>query len=63
MDDPDLAGYHIFLAEDEYLVAKTLARMLRIWGATILGPVASLDKALALAASATTLMPQSSTSI
>lgn len=52
MDDPDLAGYHIFLAEDEYLVAKTLARMLQIWGARIVGPAPSLDKALALVASA-----------
>jgi DNA-binding response OmpR family regulator len=48
MDDPNLAGYRIFLAEDEYLVAKTLARMLQIWGATIIGPAPTLDKALNL---------------
>ena len=52
MNDPDLAGYHIFLAEDEHLVAKTLARLLQIWGARIVGPAPTLDKARTLVASA-----------
>jgi DNA-binding response OmpR family regulator len=51
MDDPNFAGCRIFLAEDEHVVAKTLARMLQIWGAIVVGPAPTLDKALALAAS------------
>jgi len=50
MDDLDLTGYHILLAEDEHVVAKTLTRLLQIWGAGVIGPAPTLDKALVLAA-------------
>jgi DNA-binding response OmpR family regulator len=51
MEDPDLTGRAIFLAEDEHIVAKSLARLLRSWGATIIGPAATLDAGLILARS------------
>jgi CheY-like chemotaxis protein len=50
MDDLDLTGYYVLLAEDEHVVAKTLTRLLQIWGAAVIGPASTLDKALALAA-------------
>ena len=52
MEDPDLTGRTIFLAEDEHIVAKSLARLLRSWGATIIGPAPTLETALILARSA-----------
>jgi DNA-binding response OmpR family regulator len=51
MDDPNLDGCRILLAEDEHMIAKSLARMLQFWGATIVGPAPTLAKALAFAES------------
>ena len=48
MEDPDLAGCHILLVEDEHMVAKSLARLLDLWGAKIVGPAATVASALAL---------------
>ena len=45
-----IAGTTILLAEDEYLIADDLARDLVEHGLTVLGPVATLDAALAAVA-------------
>jgi DNA-binding response OmpR family regulator len=45
-----IAGTTILLAEDEYLLADDLARDLVEHGLTVLGPVATLDAALAAVA-------------
>ena len=45
-----LAGKRILVAEDEYFIAKGLARDLRQAGAVVIGPVPTLDEALALVA-------------
>ena len=47
----DLKGRTILIVEDEYLLASELDRELRRSGATVLGPVASVDKASAALAS------------
>jgi CheY-like chemotaxis protein len=52
MQDPDLTDRAILLAEDEHIVAKSLARLLKSWGATVIGPAPTVDMALALARSA-----------
>ncbi|MGU3668376.1 response regulator [Methylobacterium sp. A49B] len=47
--DPDaLPGRKVLLVEDDYFIADEMRRMLSRDGAEILGPVASIDKALAL---------------
>ncbi len=43
-----LEGRVVLVVEDEYLVAVTLERVLRKLGATVLGPVATVDEALQL---------------
>ena len=43
----DLQGRTILVVEDEYLLASELARELKRNGATVLGPVASVEKASA----------------
>jgi DNA-binding NtrC family response regulator len=48
MDGFNLTGRRILLVEDEYLVAKSLARLLDQWGAQIVGPVATVEKAMAI---------------
>jgi CheY-like chemotaxis protein len=48
MEDPDLTGRCILLVEDDHIVAKSLARLLDLWGAKIDGPAATVDRALAL---------------
>jgi CheY-like chemotaxis protein len=48
MNDPDLAGRHILIIEDEHIVAQAMCRMLRVWGASVIGPAATVDAALAL---------------
>ncbi len=48
MADPDLSGLHILLAEDDFMIARSLRRVLEMWGATIVGPVATLASALTL---------------
>jgi CheY-like chemotaxis protein len=42
----ELTGRQILIVEDEYFVANALARLLAQWGAAVVGPVASADKAL-----------------
>ena len=48
MEDPDLNGRCILLVEDDHIVAKSLARLLDLWGARIVGPAPTVDRALAL---------------
>jgi CheY-like chemotaxis protein len=50
MNDIDLTGNHILLVEDEYLIAESLRSLLEGWGATVIGPVATNESALALLA-------------
>jgi CheY-like chemotaxis protein len=47
-DGPDLTGLRIAIVEDEHVVATSLARMLEILGAVIVGPVPTVARALAL---------------
>jgi len=47
-EDPDLTGRHILLVEDEHMVAKSLTRLLDLWGAKIVGPAATVETAFAL---------------
>ena len=42
----DLAGRQILIVEDEYFVARALARLLDQWGADVIGPAATAEKAL-----------------
>lgn len=51
-DEPpiDLAGRRLLVVEDEYLLARQLARELRALGAEVVGPAASVAQALALIA-------------
>ena len=50
MSDPaqPLAGHCILVVEDEYLIAMDLKRWLSAAGATVAGPVPSVDQALDL---------------
>jgi CheY-like chemotaxis protein len=48
VSDIDLTARHVLLVEDEYLLAKNVARRLANWGATILGPAASVRQAMEL---------------
>ncbi|MCB8820902.1 response regulator [Microvirga rosea] len=50
-DKPDLTGCRVLLVEDEYYIADDLCQALEQCGAIVVGPVPSLDKALALAES------------
>ncbi|QYF86849.1 response regulator [Brevundimonas sp. PAMC22021] len=43
-----LAGKHIFLAEDEYMIADDMRRLLERSGAHVIGPVATVTQALQL---------------
>ena len=43
-----LPGRKVLLVEDDYFIADEMRRMLSRGGAEVLGPVASVDKALAL---------------
>ncbi len=45
-----LSGHKVLLVEDDYFIADEMRRMLSRSGAEVLGPVASVDKALALIA-------------
>lgn len=42
----DLRDRHILVAEDEYMVAWHMSEMLRAEGATVVGPVATVEAAL-----------------
>ena len=46
----NISGRRILIVEDEYLVADDLARDLRGLGAEVVGPMGTLDEALALLA-------------
>ena len=48
MSDPALHERRILVVEDEYLVAEELAQELADVGALVLGPVSSVESALAL---------------
>jgi CheY-like chemotaxis protein len=50
MSDLDLTERVILVVEDEYLVARSLCRLLKTMGATILGPAATIEQALGLLA-------------
>ena len=43
-----LAGKHVFLAEDEYMIADDMRRLLEQAGAHVVGPVATVAQALTL---------------
>lgn len=43
-----LAGHRILVVEDEYLIAMDVKRWLMVAGATVVGPVPSVDQALDL---------------
>lgn len=45
---PDLTGRRILVVEDEFLMANVLRLALTRYGAEILGPAATLERALAL---------------
>jgi two-component SAPR family response regulator len=45
-----LFGHKVLLVEDDYFIADEMRRMLSRSGAEVLGPVATVDKALALIA-------------
>ncbi|PAX07975.1 response regulator [Sphingomonas lenta] len=48
-DQPDtLAGRHLLVVEDEYLLADDLASKFRAQGASVVGPAANVEDALAL---------------
>jgi CheY-like chemotaxis protein len=44
----DLAGRHLLVVEDEYIIAADLASWLESKGAQVLGPAGSVEDALAL---------------
>ncbi len=44
----DLAGQRILIVEDEYFAAEALTEAVRTGGGRVIGPVASVDDALAL---------------
>jgi DNA-binding response OmpR family regulator len=46
---PNLTGCHVLLVEDEYFIADDFCRALEACGASVVGPVPSLDEALPLA--------------
>lgn len=46
--DDSLAGRHLLVVEDEYLLADDLAARFRAHGASVVGPAASVDDALDL---------------
>jgi CheY-like chemotaxis protein len=49
MDLDNLEGRHILVVEDDYFVAEALTGFLRLCGARVVGPVATLEAALELA--------------
>lgn len=49
---PDLSGRRILVVEDEYVIAHEIATVLTRCGAAVVGPVPTVDRALALIGSA-----------
>jgi len=47
-DDGDLTGRRILIIEDEHIVAESLSRVLRAWGAVIVGAAATVEQALTM---------------
>ena len=50
-----LSGLKVLVVEDDYFIADEMRRMLTTSGAQVIGPVASVDGALALIAASPTL--------
>ena len=48
MGELDLTGRCILLVEDEFLVARSVCRLLKYWRATVVGPAATIAQALEL---------------
>lgn len=48
MDNSPQVARRVLLVEDEYIVASALSRGLRMFGAEIVGPAATVENALAL---------------
>lgn len=46
--DTALSNLNILIVEDEYLIARDLAETVSSWGASILGPCGSVDRAVSL---------------
>lgn len=46
--EPVLAGYRVLIVEDEAMIAMDMAQLLGAMGAEVIGPVASVEDALAL---------------
>ena len=50
-EDAALRGRHVLVVEDEYMIAEELGACLREAGASVVGPVGTLEAAMSLAAS------------
>src|SRR5215468_10930641 len=47
MDEDALNGRRILIIEDEHIVAESLSRALRTWGAIVVGAIATVEQSLA----------------
>lgn len=47
MDEDALNGRRILIIEDEHIVAESLSRALRTWGAVVVGAIATVEQSLA----------------
>lgn len=47
-DESTLDGRKVLVVEDDYMIAELLAEALRAYGMEVIGPAASVEKALAL---------------
>jgi DNA-binding LytR/AlgR family response regulator len=48
MRDPNLTACRVLIVEDDYIVARSLLRLLKLWGAAIVGPAPTVKSALSL---------------
>jgi CheY-like chemotaxis protein len=48
VSDTDLKSQRILVIEDEHLVARSICRLFRSWGADVVGPAGTVDEALAV---------------
>ncbi|HVE33410.1 MAG TPA: response regulator [Gemmatimonadaceae bacterium] len=55
MTTPEQRTPRVLLVEDEHIVASALSRGLRVCGAEVIGPAATVEKALALIESTPTI--------